>query len=124
MSMAADSPGEPAPGASASQPDPETGAAMERGTRETDSADAPRPANPADYLDVKADRARATLLIKGAAARDGARLTREAVADKLRASKVTHGVDWAAVDEALARRIYDKTHIIAAAKAPGESVDA
>ena len=72
----------------------------------------------------EAEKDKATLLVKGSAAKDGVAPTRDHVGAKLIGLKVTSGVDWSAVDEILAKRLYDKTHVIAASKPPGRSRDA
>jgi uncharacterized protein (DUF342 family) len=79
---------------------------------------------PEDYVEVKAEKDRATLMIRGSAAKDAVTLTREVVAQKLAGLKVTTGVDWKAVDTALSAHLYDKTLIIAAGTPPGQSKDA
>ncbi|HLP43220.1 MAG TPA: FapA family protein, partial [Fibrobacteria bacterium] len=80
--------------------------------------------SPEDYVEVRAERDRATLLIKGSAARESVTITREIVAAKLAALKVVAGVDWKAVDTVLSGKVYDKTVVIAASTPPGRSRDA
>lgn len=77
-----------------------------------------------DYVDVKAEKDRATLLVKGSAAKDSVTVTREIIAAKLAVLKVVAGVDWKAVDNVIAAKLYDKTIIIAQSTAPGASKDA
>lgn len=79
---------------------------------------------PEDYVEVKAEKDRATLMIRGSAAKDAVTLTREIVAKKLVGLKVTSGVDWKAVDTALSTHLYDKTLIIASGTPAGQSKDA
>lgn len=81
-------------------------------------------ARAADYIEVKAEKDKATLLVRSSAAKDAVAITRDAVAVQLAALKVVAGVDWNAVERILAEKIYDKTEIIAANVAPGPSRDA
>lgn len=77
-----------------------------------------------DYVDVKVEKERAILLIKGAAAKDAVVITRETIAGKLAGLKVTTNVDWIVVDNAITAKLYDKTHIIASGTLPTPSKDA
>jgi uncharacterized protein (DUF342 family) len=73
---------------------------------------------------VKAEKGKATLLIKGSAVKDGVALNRDVVAARLGSLKVTSGVDWKAIDDAIASGLYDKTVVVARDIPPGESRDA
>src|SRR5690349_14244666 len=76
---------------------------------------APAP-SPDAYLDVKAEPARVTLLIKSSVVKDNVNLSKEDVAKKLQGLKVVHDtVDWTAVENVLGNRLYDRTHVIASA---------
>lgn len=77
-----------------------------------------------DYVDVKVEKDRATMLVKSSAVRDSVTVTREIVAAKLAALKVVAGVDWKAVDTVIAAKQYDKTIVIAQGTMPGTSKDA
>lgn len=79
---------------------------------------------PEDYIEVKAEKDRATLMIRGSVAKDAVAITRDTVAAKLTGLKVTSGVDWKAVDTAIAGKLYDKTLIIASSTPAGASKDA
>jgi uncharacterized protein (DUF342 family) len=75
------------------------------------------PSAPADaYIEMKAEPARVTLLVKSSVVKDSIKLNKEDVAAKLQILKVVHEVvDWNAVENILANKLYDRTHIIAAA---------
>lgn len=97
---------------------------LAEGPVQSSQVDVPQGPRPEDYLEVKAEKDKATLLVKGIAAKDRVELTRDHVGVKLIGLQVTSGVDWNAVDEILAKRLFDKTHVIAANKPPGQSRDA
>jgi uncharacterized protein len=77
-----------------------------------------------DYIEVKADKEKATLMVRSSAAKDSVTVTRDTVAAKLMALQVTAGVDWPAVDRILEGKVYDKTEVIAQNAPPGTSRDA
>lgn len=103
----------------------EGGSAPQAGGPSSNPQESPASAGrPEDYVDVKADKEKATLLVKGSAVSDHVAISRDTVAGKLMALKVTTNVDWKAVDEILAAKAYDKTHVIAVSIPPGKSKDA
>jgi uncharacterized protein (DUF342 family) len=68
------------------------------------------------YLDLKAEAARVTLLVRSSVVKDGVNVTKEDVATKLQAAKVIHEVvDWNVVESILTNKLYDRTHVIATA---------
>lgn len=77
-----------------------------------------------DYIEVKAEKDKATLMVRSSAAKDSVTVTRDTVAAKLMGLKVIAGVDWPAVDRILAGKVYDKTDVIAQNVPPGTSRDA
>lgn len=81
-------------------------------------------ARAADYIEVKAEKDKATLMVRSSAVKDEVAITRETVAEKLMTLKVTAGVDWQAVDRILEGKVYDKTEVIAANVPAGTSRDA
>ena len=87
--------------------------------KSTPPGSAPAPAqlvgNPADYIDLKLETMRATLTIKANIALTGfVPQIKEEVTNKLAAQKVTHGIDWAMIDQMVANKIFDRGVIIAA----------
>ena len=78
----------------------------------------------ADFIEIKTEPMRATLLIKSGVGGSGFALTKEEVGKKLAELKVIFGIDWPAIEKMLTEKIYDRAQIIATGTSPRPSQDA
>lgn len=78
----------------------------------------------ADFIEIKTEPMRATLLLKSGLSSSGLTVTKEDAEKKLAELKVVFGIDGPAIEKIISEKIYDRAQIIATGKSARPSQDA